>query len=280
MNYIYKKKLIMKYRFLILLLLSCFALNVQAQEPKDTTKIEDVDIEDIDVDDIEVDEIDEDELGRVSTFPWNKFAVGGQLGNFQFGDQTNIGISPEIVYNMNENIAFGVDGIFEHRAVKRIYEFGRAYDANYKSNNTGGRVFTRLKPVKTFPIFAQLEYERLSTKNPYFQNRNQTNGNFDFFSVKQKQNNVNAGLGFNNGPYYLGLMYNFMHKANKDEFKDMAAQDFVNRGGPAGSDFSRNYPTNAISFRTGLNIPLGQGGGKNKRKKSKNKKKKAPEALR
>ena len=239
------------------------------QEQKDT-----IDLDDIDFDDVDLDEIEEDELSKESSFPWNKFAVGGQIGQLQFGDVTNFDIAPEIVFNVSDKVAFGVDGIYQLTRINRLFNGFQFIETDYKTGNLGGRLFTRVKPVESFPIFAQVEYERLDQEYAYAQ---VFQGNTVVFpTVNQSVGNANAGLGFNNGPYYLALMYNFMHSDNEDEFFDVAEADAAIRNiPPPNRDNNRIYPLNAVSFRTGINIPLGQGN-KNK-KRDKNKKKKDKE---
>lgn len=280
----------MKFRFLLMFSFLFFLVPVFSQETEEGEQTEEeVEIDDIeydeeadtidwdeeadtiDIDDIDIDDIEEDEIASQSDFPWEKFAVGGQIGNLQFGDQTAISLAPEVVYSINPALAFGVDGIYELFKVNRLYTWNGYYDIDYKEENSGGRFFTRISPVQSFPVFAQLEYERLNQQNIYDYYQTET-GEIVYPSVKQKLNNLGGGLGFNNGPYYLGLMYNFMNASNKDEFRNLASDDSQSGPRPLTPEQidDRNYP-NAITFRAGLNIPLG-GGDKNKRRDNKKKK--------
>ncbi len=287
-------------KILVIILLLSFSITVYGQqtdqdnqEDKENTTepVDTIGLDDIELDDIDLEDAEEDKLSKESSFPWNKFAVGGQIGNLQFGDQTAISAAPEIVYNVNDALQFGVDGVFEYYKVKRAYNYytGRYENVDYKENNSAGRFFSRFVPVKTFPIFAQLEYERANQQNVYGNYSDNNTGQTIYPSVKQKLNNFNGGLGFYNGPYYIGLMYNFNNRSNKDDFLDLAAKDLTNRN-PEGNnkvytaqdikDFFRadEYYTNALTFRTGINIPLGRGDKNKKRKKKK--KEKAPDAFR
>lgn len=270
-------------KFIFFLFFMAATSTVIAQEDSEIGKeipsedTDTIDINDIDFDDIDFDEIEEDELSRESSFPWNKFAVGGQLGQLQFGDVTNIGVSPEIVYNLNDKVSFGVDGVLQITRINRIFDpfTRRLIDTDFSSGNTGGRLFTRIKPVSSFPIFAQLEYERLEQEFAFAQLQTGPNS-ITFPSVDQTVGNFGAGLGFNTGPSYVALIFNFNHNNNEEEFFNLAdaeAAELRSQGfniGNVNRDNNRVYPLNAIAFRTGINIPLGQG---NKNKKRKDKKK-------
>ncbi len=275
--------------FFLVLFLGFFGLSVAQDDEQPSTSEEEVEIdkiptdeqadtlkvEDIDFDDVDLDDIEEDELTRESSFPWYKVYVGGQIGGLQFGDITNIAVSPELFFKANDFIGFGLDGVYEYYRAKRINTYYGAYDANYKSKNTGGRIFTRVAPVQSFPIFAQIEYEMLAVTTPYASDPNSPPNEYNFFSVDQDLRNVNAGLGFYNGPYYINLMYNFMNKDNKNEYRDLAAADYEQETGRPTSSSEiddRNFP-NALGFRAGLNIPLGS---QNKNKKRKRRKSSEP----
>ena len=238
-------------------------------EESDTIFVEEadtIDIDDIDIDDIEVDDIEEDELAKQSNFPWERFAVGGTLGNLQFGDVTSIGLSPEVNYSLNDMFSVGIGGVYEYFKVKRGYDrfTGRVLSVeNGKRSNTGYRPYLRFKPVQTFPVFAQLEFEHLQQEQP-IDSETTSNNSIRYITIEQGVNNYNAGLGFLNGPYYIALLYNFSNKKNKDDF----FQKIEDLGYQPVPEESRDqfYPYNALMFRTGLNIPLG-GGSKNRKRK-------------
>ena len=268
----------MNYRFLFTIFLSLVAFVSFSQvEDEETDEEYDIDIEDveydedadtIDIEDIEVEDIEDDELASTSDFPWERFAVGGNLGNLQFGDVTSIGVSPEVNYSLNDQFRVGVGGIYNYLKYKYIYRrnaFGyeRVEVDNAEERNTGYRPFLRFQPTPTFPVFVQTEFEGLSQETILGQSSTSS-----FETIEQNVNNINAGLGLNQGPTFILLTYNFMNKRNKDEFFDIAENEY----GVTYTDRQEDqiYPYNALSFRTGFNFQLGQGD-KNKRKKKKKK---------
>ncbi len=220
----------------------------------------------VDTSDIDILDIEEDELSRESNFPWERFTVGGSIGNLQFGDITNIGISPEFTYQTTPWMHVGLGGTYEYFKAKRLYNgFGYVRVDGYKYNNLGGRGFLRFTPIKA--IFGQLEYEPTSQTTPYAINQN--SNPVQVYSVDQKLNNYNAGLGYTsafggNGGYYVLFLYNFAHKQNKDDFR----QQIADQGQSNPSTY--RYPYNAVRIRGGINLPLG-GGDKNKKRKRRKK---------
>jgi len=240
----------------------------------DDEKMEDVDEEieieaieedyqyEIDTTDIDLGDIEEDELSSEKGFPWNKFTVGGALGQFSFGDITNFGISPELTYKVTPAVRLGVGGTYEYFRQRDIIYSDRFTGQTrrlpeFSNTNYGGRAFLRAAPFKS--IFGQLEYERLERDTPVaFAQDGQTVLNYE-----ESLNNVNVGVGLaqagiqNGGPYLL-LFYNLMHKQNEDDFDDTAF----------GQGSNIPYPFNPISFRGGIDIPLGLGD-KNKKKNKK-----------
>lgn len=226
------------------------------------------------IDDIDLEDIEEDELARESSFPWKKIAVGGQIGNLQFGNTTRLALFPEMNYQLAKGLQVGLGGVYDYTKFKRVYNGFQYMSVDYKARNLGGRSFFRYTPSESFPIFVQTEYEFQSQETPFTSQRQQ-NGEIKYLNVNQNVNNINTGLGFYNGPYYLALLYNFSHKQNQDAYFTKIGEKGYQVPTDKGTR-NRYYPHNALSFRGGLNIPLGQGNGKNK-KKGKNKKRKDKE---
>ena len=274
----------MKYRLILFIFFTLIAVqgfsqvegeeeDTEQTEEEDDVNLEDIDYDEeadtIDIEDIDVDDIEEDELAKQSNFPWEQFAVGGTLGNFQFGDITSIAVSPEVNFQVSDMFTAGLGGVYEFFRVKRAYDyrFGYVDVENGRRSNSGIRPYLRFKPVQSFPVFAQLEYERLGQETPFaVQANTDPSGRpyYEYLTVEQDVNNYNAGLGFLNGPYYIALLYNFSNSKNKDDFFDEAEQI---QGRPySDRERDRLYPYNALSFRAGLNIPLGGGNDRNQRR--------------
>lgn len=223
------------------------------------------------IDDVDLEDIEEDELAKESSFPWKKFAVGGQIGNLQFGNTTRLAIFPEMNYQLADGLQIGLGGVYDYTRFKRVFNGFQFLNVNYKARNIGGRSFLRYTPSETLPVFIQTEYEFQSQETPY--TSEPQNGVLVYKNIEQNVNNFNTGLGFYNGPYYLSLLYNFSHRKNQDDYFDKITE----AGYQVPTDKNtrnRYYPYTAVSFRGGLNIPLGQGNGKNKKKKNKKRKEK------
>ena len=165
---------------------------------------------------------------------------------------------------INDQFRLGLGGVYNYLKYKYVYDrFGQRYEVdNAEEKNSGVRPYVRFQPTPTFPVFLQAETEFLSQET-ILGRIDQTS----FATIEQNVTNFGAGIGLNQGPTFLMLSYNFMNKANKEEFFDEAEQQYNATYTDRQED--QIYPYNALSFRTGFNFQLGQGD-KNKRRRKKN----------
>jgi hypothetical protein len=86
----------------------------------------------------------------------NRWFFGGSIGA-TFGDYSVISVQPLVGYRLTPKFSVGVKGIYEHVKDKR-------YTVDYTSDNFGGSVFGRLRPVPN--IYLQAEPAYMSYEYP------------------------------------------------------------------------------------------------------------------
>lgn len=84
------------------------------------------------------------------------FFTGGSLG-LQFGDETNIEVSPLFGYHISNILSAGIGGSYN-------YYHSRYYNTSF--NIYGGRLFLRIHPLKQF--FLHAEYSCLTYRTNIF----------------------------------------------------------------------------------------------------------------
>jgi hypothetical protein len=90
-------------------------------------------------------------------FQWNRIFFSGNLGNFRFGTETSLDISPSVGYRITDKFSAGV-GITYQYYNNRIY--------HESTNIYGYRAFLSHAIYKS--VFAYTEFENLSLESKYF----------------------------------------------------------------------------------------------------------------
>jgi long-subunit fatty acid transport protein len=130
-------------------------------------------------------------------FDWNRFFIGGNIGNFQFGIITSFEISPTLGYKITDKFSAGIGLTYSYYNDRRYRMSTDIY---------GYRVF--LSHVIYNTIFAYTEYEALSLESDFFDVAGLHQGQERFWL-----NSFFIGLGYkmeiNDRAYgYIMLLYN------------------------------------------------------------------------
>jgi hypothetical protein len=131
---------------------------------------------------------------------WNKVQFGGGLQLNIGSGFTNIGVSPSMLYNVNEFVSVGSGLQVSYVSANN----------NYSSLIYGINLTTLFNPIETIQLSVDLEQLRVSTT---FEN-----------SVVPKQNFWNTGLwlgaGFRTNNITVGGRYNVLYNKNNSVYSD------------------------------------------------------------
>jgi len=150
-----------------------------------------------------------------------RLGYGLNLGALQFaGNQFQFGLSPNMAYKLQENLAVGFMLKVDYYYFKDTY-----YDLTYSSFGLGPTVFTRWKPLWSAKgvtpfmqgLFLQAEYEHATISQPYDEFGNIiTNGN-KIVGVRRWEDYVYVGIGASSGyPFasFFSIHYNILDDIN------------------------------------------------------------------
>lgn len=115
---------------------------------------------------------------------WDRMYVGGNLG-LQFGDITDIEVSPHVGYYIYPRWSMGIGGTYEYYKSKAYLNI---YAPNMNTHIYGWNIFTELALIpdlgklirvgSNVSINGYMEYERLSLEKQYFEIPYNSTGRF------------------------------------------------------------------------------------------------------
>jgi len=152
----------------------------------------------------------EDAPAQVNQEPsiWDKFVFGGGAG-FNFGNNTNIFLAPQVGYKVSDDWTVGGGYMYNYTRWNRIWNGIRWEEVNFENQVHGPNIFTNLSFFETLFVGTQVEY---LNHDVYIYNFN--TGGFDITNewtpVWFLQGGYMQKLG-NKGQMLLGMRINVLH---------------------------------------------------------------------
>lgn len=131
---------------------------------------------------------------------WQKVQFGSGLG-LSFGNRyTDISVSPNAIYNVNEYFAVGLGAQYTYVKQKDFYN----------SNLYGGSLITLFNPIPEIQLSAELEQLRVNLKGVGDNNFSRNFWNTGLF----------LGGGYRSGNVTIGARYNVLYKEDQGAYSD------------------------------------------------------------